>query len=236
VTLRGSANSASLFFSWVSSVWLLFDAVYIFPFLHPNGSKFMSREKFRIAVFASGSGTNAEVVFKYFKDHQRIEVALLLSNNSSAYALRRAENHGIETLVFNRQEFREGKVIEDKLMQAEITHIVLAGFLWLIPSYLLRRYPDRIVNIHPALLPKYGGKGMYGAKVHEAVKASRELETGITIHLVNERYDEGKVLFQGRCAIGEQDTPVQIAACVQKLEHEHYPKVIEKWVLSSTAS
>lgn len=196
----------------------------------------MSPEKFRIAVFASGSGTNAEEVFKYFKDHQRIEVALLLSNNPSAYALQRAANHDIETLVFNRQEFLDSKMIGEKLAQAGITHIVLAGFLWLIPSYLLQRFPDRIINIHPALLPKYGGKGMYGAKVHQAVKASRDLETGITIHLVNERYDEGKVLFQGRCAIGEQDTPDQIAACVQKLEHEHYPKVIEKWILSSTAS
>lgn len=196
----------------------------------------MSPEKFRIAVFASGSGTNAEEVFKYFKDHQRIEVALLLSNNPSAYALQRAANHDIETLVFNRQEFLDGTMLGEKLAQARITHIVLAGFLWLIPSYLLQRFPDRIINIHPALLPKYGGKGMYGAKVHQAVKASRELETGITIHLVNERYDEGKVLFQGRCAIGEQDTPDQIAACVQKLEHEHYPKVIEKWILSSTAS
>lgn len=196
----------------------------------------MSPEKFRIAVFASGSGTNAEEVFKYFKDHQRIEVALLLSNNPSAYALQRAANHDIETLVFNRQEFLDGTMLGEKLAQARITHIVLAGFLWLIPSYLLQRFPDRIINIHPALLPKYGGKGMYGAKVHQAVKASRDLETGITIHLVNERYDEGKVLFQGRCAIGEQDTPDQIAACVQKLEHEHYPKVIEKWVLSSTAS
>lgn len=196
----------------------------------------MSVEKFRIAVFASGSGTNAEEVFKYFKDHQRIEVALLLSNNPSSYALQRATNHNIETLVFNRQEFLDGRWIGEKLAQAGITHIVLAGFLWLIPTHLLQRFPDRIINIHPALLPKYGGKGMYGAKVHAAVKASRDLETGITIHLVNERYDEGKVLFQGRCAIGEHDTPDQIAACVQKLEHEHYPKVIEKWVLSSTAS
>jgi phosphoribosylglycinamide formyltransferase-1 len=196
----------------------------------------MSPEKFRIAVFASGSGTNAEEVFKYFKGHQRIEVALLLSNNPSAYALQRADNHGIQTLVFNRQEFLEGKVIEEKIMQAGITHIVLAGFLWLIPPYLLQRFPHRIINIHPALLPKYGGKGMYGARVHEAVKASRDLETGITIHLVNERYDEGKVLFQGRCAIGEEHTPGQIAACVQKLEHEHYPKVIEKWVLESVGN
>lgn len=191
----------------------------------------MSLKKFRIAVFASGSGTNAEEVFKYFKDHASIEVVLLLSNNSNAYALQRAKNYNIKNYLFSRKEFMEGRLLMDYLKGADVTHIVLAGFLWLIPDYLIRAFPKRIINIHPALLPKFGGKGMYGSKVHEAVKASCEQETGITIHLVNDRYDEGKILFQGKCALTQNDSPEQIAACVQKLEHEHYPKVIEKWIL-----
>lgn len=191
----------------------------------------MSLKKFRIAVFASGSGTNAEQVFKYFKDHASIEVVLLLSNNSNAYALQRAKNYNIKNYLFSRKEFMEGRLLMDYLKGADVTHIVLAGFLWLIPEYLIRAFPERIINIHPALLPKFGGKGMYGSKVHEAVKASCEQETGITIHLVNDRYDEGKILFQGKCPLTQNDSPEQIAACVQKLEHEHYPKVIEKWIL-----
>lgn len=190
----------------------------------------MSIKKFRVAVFASGSGTNAEEIFKYFSDHPSIEVVTLLSNNPNAYALQRAENHHIKRYVFSRKEFQDGTLLPGYLKEAGVTHIVLAGFLWLIPDYLIRSYPDKIINIHPALLPGYGGKGMYGSKVHEAVKASGDLETGITIHLVNDRYDEGKILFQGSCAITENDSPEQIAACVHKLEHEHYPRVIEAWI------
>lgn len=191
----------------------------------------MSSDKFRVAVLASGSGTNAEEIFKYFKGHPSIEVVLLLSNNPGAYALQRAANHGVTTFAFNRQEFSEGGFVTGKLAQANVTHLVLAGFLWLIPPYLVSAYPDRIINIHPALLPRYGGKGMYGAKVHEAVKAAGERETGITIHLVNDRYDEGRILFQEKCAIGPNDGPEEIAACVHALEHRHYPAVIEQWIL-----
>ena len=191
----------------------------------------MSSGKFKIAVFASGSGSNAEEIFKYFKDHDKIEAVLLMSNNPNAYALERAKNYGIKTAVFNRAEFKEGTAIRDNLSKSGATHIVLAGFLWLIPQYLLDGFPDRIINIHPALLPRYGGKGMYGAKVHEAVKASGDLETGITIHLVNSNYDEGRILFQGKCSISENHTPDEIAACVHRLEHEHYPRVIEQWIL-----
>lgn len=192
----------------------------------------MSSKKFRLAIFASGNGTNAEEIIKCFKHHPSIEVVLLASNNSHAYALQRARNHGISTLSFNRKEFVEGTIIRDGLAEAKVTHIVLAGFLWLIPDYLIKAFPDRIINIHPALLPKYGGKGMYGARVHEAVKQANDLETGITIHLVNDRYDEGRILFQGKCSIEENYSPEQIAACVHKLEHEHYPRVIEEWVLN----
>lgn len=191
----------------------------------------MSSRNFRIAVFASGGGTNAEQIFKYFNKHPHIEAALLLSNRPDAFALQRARNHGVKTLVFNRQEFKDGDLIENTLKEARITHIVLAGFLWLVPEYLLNAYPNRIINIHPALLPKYGGKGMYGPKVHEAVKASGDLETGITIHLVNSNYDEGKILFQGRCTLSEDQSSDEIAACVHQLEYEHYAPVIEKWIL-----
>ena len=191
----------------------------------------MPSRKFRLAIFASGGGTNAEEIFKYFKHHPDIEVVLLMSNNPNAYALQRAKNHGIKTAVFNREEFRDGKNIQDHLKKSNATHIVLAGFLWLIPEYLLQSFPDRIINIHPALLPRYGGKGMYGSKVHEAVKASGDPETGITIHLVNSKYDDGKILFQGRCSVSPNHTPEEIAACVHQLEYEHYPRVIEQWVL-----
>lgn len=187
-------------------------------------------KKFRIAVFVSGSGTNAERIFEHFKNHDSIEVVLLLSNNAEAYALKRAAKANVPAKVFSRQEFREGIVLH-WLKEAEITHIVLAGFLWLIPKELISAYPNRIINIHPALLPKYGGKGMYGSKVHEAVKAAEDKETGITIHLVNEKYDEGKILFQTSVAINSTDTADEIANKVHQLEYAHYPEVIEKWIL-----
>ncbi len=193
----------------------------------------MAFKKSRLAIFASGSGTNAEEIIKYFTDHPAIEVVLLMSSNPNAYALQRARNHGIKDVAFNRKEFLDGAIIRDNLNKAGVTHIVLAGFLWLIPDYLLKAFPDRIINIHPALLPKYGGKGMFGAKVHDAVKAAGDLETGITIHLVNDRYDEGRILFQAKCDIGDNYSPEEIAACVHKLEYEFYPPVIEKWVMGS---
>ena len=191
----------------------------------------MTSKKFRLAIFASGNGTNAEEIIKRFEHHPSIGVVLLASNNASAYALQRAKNHGIRNFSFTRDDFRDGALIRRQLAEAAVTHLVLAGFLWLIPDYLLKDFPDRIINIHPALLPKYGGKGMYGSKVHEAVKQAGDLVTGITIHLVNDRYDEGKILFQGKCDIQQNYTSEEIAACVHKLEYEHYPRVIEEWVL-----
>lgn len=191
----------------------------------------MSSKKFRLAIFASGNGTNAEEIIRHFEHHPSIEVVLLASNNSNAYALQRAKKHGIQNFAFTREEFRDGTLIGRRLAEAGVTHIVLAGFLWLIPDYLIRSFPDRIINIHPALLPKYGGKGMYGSKVHEAVKQAGELVTGITIHLVNDRYDEGRILFQEKCDIKQNYTADEIAACVHTLEYKHYPRVIEDWVL-----
>ena len=191
----------------------------------------MAQKHFRLAIVASGSGTNAEEIFIYFKQHNSVEVVLLLSNNPHAYALERARRHHIRARVFSRQQWQEQVVLE-WLEGAKVTHIVLAGFLWLVPPYLIQAYPDKIVNIHPALLPKYGGKGMYGMKVHEAVCAAKEVQTGITIHIVNEHYDEGRILFQGVCPVSVEDTPEQVAAKVHALEYAHYPAVIEEWITS----
>ncbi len=189
-------------------------------------------EKFRLAIFASGNGTNAEAILKHFQNHTTVEAALLLSNNPQAFALKRAEKFGVPTKVFTRSQFRESEQVLHWLNENHITHLVLAGFMWLVPDYLVKNYAGKIINIHPALLPKFGGKGMYGMFVHEAVKAAGETETGITIHEVNERYDEGKILFQASCTVAATDSPETIADKVHQLEHEHYPKTIERWVLN----
>lgn len=193
----------------------------------------MQQKKYRLAVLASGSGTNAEQIFNHFKHHPLIEIKLLLSNNPQAYVLERAKKFAIPSAVFTRAEFREGTTVMQSLTEKNVTHLILAGFLWLIPGYLLQHFPHRIINIHPALLPKYGGKGMYGMNVHEAVKASGDFETGITIHEVNDQYDEGKVIFQASCPLEPGDTPELIAKKVHALEYEHYPRIIEKWVLAA---
>ena len=187
--------------------------------------------KFRIAIFASGTGTNAEEIFKYFQDHLSIEVVLLLSNNRNAYALERARKRNVATITFTKQEFYDTQYVLSQLQQHGITHLVLAGFMWLIPQHLIKEFSGRIINIHPALLPKFGGKGMYGMKVHESVKAMGETETGITIHDVNEKYDDGKILFQAKCVVDTNDTPEQIANKVHELEYRYFPKVVEKWII-----
>lgn len=187
-------------------------------------------QKFRIAIFASGSGSNAEVIANYFKNHPLIEVSMVLSNNPEAQVLDRAKKLNLPAKVFNREEYLTSKII-NWLKEYTVTHIVLAGFLWLIPSDFLKAYPGKIINIHPALLPKFGGKGMYGRKIHELVRESNETETGITIHLVNDKYDEGVILYQGKCEVLATDTPEQIARKVHQLEYACYPKVIEKWIL-----
>ena len=191
----------------------------------------MPHKSHRIAVFASGNGTNAAQLFSYFNSHDKIEVCLLLSNNPNAHVLERAKQVGVEAKVFDREQFVERNTVLQWLREREITHLVLAGFLWLMPEKFVREFPDRIVNIHPALLPRFGGKGMYGMKVHEAVKAAGAEETGITIHLVNERFDEGTILFQAKTAVGPDDTPEDIAHKVHQLEYAHYAQVIERWIL-----
>jgi phosphoribosylglycinamide formyltransferase-1 len=186
--------------------------------------------KFRVAIFASGSGSNAEEIVNYFKNHPLIKVVLILSNNPHAIVLDRAKKLDVPAKVFNREEYTSSTVL-GWLTEYEVTHVVLAGFLWLVPSPFLKAYPNKIINIHPALLPKFGGKGMYGMKIHESVRQLNETETGITIHLVNDKFDEGEILYQGKCEVLSTDTPEQIAHKVHQLEYASYSKVIEKWIL-----
>ncbi|HCW05950.1 MAG TPA: phosphoribosylglycinamide formyltransferase [Cytophagales bacterium] len=186
--------------------------------------------KSRIAIFASGGGSNAEAIIKYFQHHNSVEIAAVVSNNPSALVLERAKKFGIKSVVFDKNQFRECDDVLNWLSENKITHIVLAGFLLLIPQRLIEAYPDKIINIHPSLLPKFGGKGMYGLKVHEAVIAAGEKETGITIHLVNDHYDEGKILAQEKCDVLPSDNSKSVAEKVLQLEHRHFPTVIERWV------
>ncbi len=183
-----------------------------------------------LAIFASGSGTNAENIARYFGPDRFIHVVLILSNKPDAYVLTRAESLGIPTVVFNRNDFCESGMVRHALHDHHIDWIVLAGFLWLVPEYLIADYPGRIVNIHPALLPGYGGKGMYGSRVHEAVITNREKESGITIHYVNHEYDSGNIIFQARCPVESCDTPETLARKVHRLEYLHYPKVLEELI------
>jgi phosphoribosylglycinamide formyltransferase 1 len=182
----------------------------------------------RIAIFASGTGSNAEVIIRHFEMHRDAQVTLLVSNKRDAGALNIAREHGVETLVVEREDFFSEKSIVEDLKVRGIDLIVLAGFLWLIPPALIKAFPSRIVNIHPALLPKFGGKGMYGRYVHEAVLAAGEKESGITVHFVNEKFDEGEHVAQFRCPVEPGDTPEILAKKVQKLEHEHFAKAIER--------
>lgn len=183
----------------------------------------------RIAIFASGSGTNAQKIIEYFSTSKEVVVDSLWSNNENAYALIRAEKLGIETITFDSDEFYRSNEILDRLSDHRIDMIVLAGFLWLLPRNLTELFT--VVNIHPALLPKYGGKGMYGLNVHKAVLSSKDKESGITIHQVNQDYDKGKIIFQVTCPIISGDTPETLAARVHELEHQHYPRVIEEMLL-----
>jgi len=185
-----------------------------------------------IAIFASGSGTNAENIVKYFSENKNISIKLIISNKKNAFVLERAKNLNVQSAYFGRDDFYESDKILNLLKAEMIDLLVLAGFLWLVPHNLLVEYEKRIINIHPALLPKFGGKGMYGMNVHTAVREANEKESGITIHYVNEKYDEGEIIFQAKFPISEQDTAETIAEKVHKLEYEHFPKVIEQVSLS----
>jgi phosphoribosylglycinamide formyltransferase-1 len=181
-----------------------------------------------IVLFASGKGSNAAAIINYFRGNPEVNIALIVSNNREAGVLQLAEANGIPHLVINRKAFYETQEYLDAIRNCHPSLIVLAGFMWMVPRYLVEAYPGKIVNIHPALLPKYGGKGMYGMHVHEAVIMNEETETGITIHYVNEHYDEGEVIEQQRCAVLPDDNAQMVADKVHAIEHFWYPRVIER--------
>ncbi len=181
----------------------------------------------RIVIFASGSGTNAENLIKFFHNRDNASVIQVLTNNPHAKVLERAKNLNVSALSFNRVAFSKTDDVLNILKAAQPDLIILAGFLWKFPEHILQHFPNKVINIHPALLPKYGGKGMYGMHVHEAVVANNETETGITIHYVNENYDEGAIIFQAKCSVESSDTAEAVAAKIHELEMEHFPKVVE---------
>lgn len=181
----------------------------------------------KILLFASGAGSNVENIIQYFKNNPDVKIAGVFSNNSNAIVLDKAKKHNVPTLIFNREQLIEGFVL-DKMAEFKPDLIVLAGFLWKMPQEIVTAYPNKIINIHPALLPKYGGKGMYGSKVHQTVLANKEKETGITIHYVNEQYDEGKFIFQQKVNIENCKITEDIVAKVHMLEQIYFPQIIEK--------
>ena len=184
----------------------------------------------KILLFASGAGSNVENIIQYFKNNPDVKIAGVFSNNPNAKVLDKAKNYNIPTLIFGREQLTEGFVL-DKMAEFKPDLVVLAGFLWKMPQEIVSAYPNKIINIHPALLPKYGGKGMYGIKVHQTVLANKEKETGITIHYVNEHYDEGEFIFQQKVAIEDCTSADEIANKIHELEHKHFPKIIEKLLI-----
>ncbi|MGB7786833.1 MAG: phosphoribosylglycinamide formyltransferase [Salinimicrobium sp.] len=184
--------------------------------------------KKKIVIFASGNGSNAENIIKYFQNNGKAEVAAVFSNVRTAKVLRRAHELDVKALHFDRDALYETNEIFNLLKDMQPDLIVLAGFLWIFPEKILKRYPNKVINIHPALLPKYGGKGMYGMNVHREVLKQKEPETGISIHFVNSKYDEGELIFQKTVPVAASDSAEDIAEKIHALEHEHYPKVIEK--------
>ncbi len=184
----------------------------------------------KLAIFASGNGTNAQRISEYFATSDTVKVDCIIYNRKDAYVAERAKRLNIPAHYFTRDDFyTNGRVLE-YLKEHEIDWVILAGFLWLVPEEILKAFPNRIINIHPALLPKYGGKGMYGEHVHEAVIANHEKESGITIHIVDHQYDKGTTLFQAKCQLTDKDTPDTLAAKIHELEQTYFPVVIEKTV------
>ncbi len=181
-----------------------------------------------IVLFASGSGSNAENIVNFFKKDKNVTISHILTNNPDAFVIERAQKLDVPCKVFSRQELNKDNAILDFLTNEATDLIVLAGFLWLIPAKICKAFPNRIINIHPALLPKYGGKGMYGSRVHEAVVENNETESGITIHYVNENYDEGNIIFQAKCEVLPDDSPEDVATKIHQLEQKCFPKVIKE--------
>ena len=189
-------------------------------------------EIIRLAILGSGNGTNAQQISEYFANRTDVEVCCIIYNKRDAYIAQRAKNLGIEARYFGRKDFYESSAVLDYLRQKKADWVILAGFLWLVPETMLQAYPNRIINIHPALLPNYGGKGMYGHHVHEAVVAAHEKESGITIHIVDHNYDRGTTLFQARCSVTPDVTPDTLEAKIHLLEKEHFPRVIDETIHS----
>ena len=191
------------------------------------------KTKINIAIFASGTGSNAQKIINHFKDNELIHIALVVSNKADAGVLNIAKAAHIPTIIIERNPFLKGDGYVNILQKYDIQWIILAGFLWKVPETLITAFPQKIIDIHPALLPKYGGKGMYGDKVHKSVVENGEKESGITIHYVNENYDEGAIIFQAKCNVMPEDTPDNVASKVHALEYEHFPKVIEEILFGS---
>ena len=184
----------------------------------------------RIAIFASGSGSNAENIANYFNKSQEIDICLFLTNNPNAFVLERAKKLGIKSLIFTKEQFLKTDEILQFLLKNDINLIVLAGFLLKIPEILTKSFPNKIINMHPALMPKFGGKGMYGDNVHKAVVEANETESGTSHQYVNENYDEGEIIFQAKCKVLPTDTHEEVAAKIHELEYEHFPKVISSLI------
>jgi phosphoribosylglycinamide formyltransferase 1 len=180
-----------------------------------------------IVIFASGSGTNAENLIRHFKAHPKGRIVSVFCNNKEAPVVKRALGLGVPVLIFGKEDLYGGDTVIGKLKELNTDLIILAGFLWLVPEDLIKEYSGKIVNIHPALLPGYGGKGMYGSRVHESIILNREKESGISIHLVNERFDEGEIIFQARCPVSPDDDAASLARKIHALEHEHFPRIVE---------
>lgn len=184
--------------------------------------------KKRIAILASGAGSNAQCIIEYFKEKSHANVVLVGCNNPDALVLKKTSNLGVASFVFNKDELTSLSVVLDKLLAERVDLVVLAGFLLRIPKSIVQAFPNRIINVHPALLPKFGGKGMFGKHVHQAVIDAEEVESGITIHYVNERYDDGAIIFQAKCDVGVNDDVKVLRKKIHALEHEHYSKIIDE--------
>lgn len=187
-----------------------------------------------LAIFASGNGSNAQNIVEYCLQYPTIQLNRIYCNKADAFVFERAKNLKIPATYFSKKAFEDSEDILKQLRNDQTDFIILAGFLLKIPAQILQAYPNKIINIHPALLPKYGGKGMYGMHVHQAVKAANEIETGISIHLVNEQYDEGKILFQARCDVDAEDSADEIAQKVHALEYKYFPKTIVDYILQAS--
>lgn len=206
---------------------------FVKPGKNRNTPNIQATSMHQVAVFASGKGSNAQQLISYFHNHSAVQISLIVTNNAEAGVLSIALKEGIPTLILNKEQFFRGNAYVTELQERGIDFIVLAGFLWKVPPALIAAYPAKIINIHPALLPKFGGKGMFGAHVHQAVLNANEQETGITIHYVDELYDHGNIIFQAKCSVSQTDTPESLARKVQELEHRHFPQQVEK-VITTT--